>query len=84
MDNAGMKHEPVRMCVACRQRFFKKELTRYVCPDTAKELETDGPVPDPEMKKPGRGFYVCVQAQCRERFPKMIKGLMKKRKGDFK
>jgi Protein of unknown function (DUF448). len=46
------------------------------------ELETDGPVPDPEKIKPGRGYYVCVQARCREIFPKMIKGLMKKRKGE--
>ncbi len=69
------------MCVACRQRFPKKELTRYVCPDTTAELETDGPVSDPGMKKPGRGYYVCVQARCRDRFPKMIVGLMKKRKG---
>ncbi len=28
----------------------EKELTRYVCPDTTAELETDGPVSDPEMK----------------------------------
>ncbi|MBC18029.1 conserved protein of unknown function [Pseudodesulfovibrio profundus] len=79
-----MTHEPVRMCIVCRQRYPKGELDRYVCPDTAKELETDGPVPDPGKNRPGRGFYVCVQARCREHFPKMIKGLMKKRKGVFK
>jgi predicted RNA-binding protein YlxR (DUF448 family) len=74
--------DPIRMCVVCRERFPKQELTRYVCPDTMTELETDGPVPDPEKIKPGRGFYVCVQARCREVFPKMIRGLMKKRKGE--
>ena len=79
-----MKKEPIRMCIACRQSFPKGELQRYVCPDTMQELETDGPVPDPEMKKPGRGFYVCVQASCREKFPKMVTGLMKKRKGEIK
>lgn len=76
------KKEPVRMCVVCRERFPMRELARYVCPDTMLELETDGPVPDPEKIKPGRGFYVCVQARCREVFPKMIRGLMKKRKGE--
>lgn len=82
MTGAGKKHQPVRMCIACRERFPKEELTRYVCPETLRELVEKGPVPDPEKIKPGRGFYVCVQAGCRERFPKMIIGLMKKRKGD--
>jgi len=76
-----MKNNPVRMCVVCRQTFPKGDLLRHVCPDTMQELETDGPVPDPENTKPGRGYYVCVQAKCREIFPKMITGLMKKRKG---
>lgn len=79
-----MKHEPVRMCVVCRRRFPKGELMRYVCPDATGSLETDGPVPDPEKNKPGRGYYVCVQDRCREIFPKMIRGLMKKRKGESK
>jgi len=83
MGDTVMKYEPIRMCVVCRQKFPKRELERYVCPDTASELETDGPVPDPGKNKPGRGFYICVQAHCREIFPKMIKGLMKKRKGEF-
>ena len=74
--------EPIRMCVACRQRFPKRELERFVCPENVQELETDGPVPDPDKTKPGRGYYVCVQARCRDRFHKMIAGLMKKRKGD--
>lgn len=78
----SVKHEPTRMCVVCRQRFPKRELERYVCPDTIEELDTDGPVPDPAKVKPGRGYYICVQARCRELFPKMITGLMKKRQGD--
>jgi predicted RNA-binding protein YlxR (DUF448 family) len=76
------QHGPIRMCAVCRERFPKGELSRYVCPETMMELETDGPVPDPDKIKPGRGYYVCVQARCREIFPKMIKGLMKKRKGE--
>ncbi|MUM76058.1 DUF448 domain-containing protein [Pseudodesulfovibrio sp. F-1] len=80
MMNAG--HQPVRMCVVCRQRFPKEELTRYVRPADREMPETDDPVSDPEQIKPGRGFYVCVQARCRELFPKVFKGLMKKRKGE--
>jgi hypothetical protein len=70
--------EPERMCVVCRKRFPKRELLRYVRPG-----ETDGPdagpIPDPAMTWPGRGYYVCGQARCRERFPKIMAGLMKKR-----
>lgn len=51
-----MNQKPVRMCVVCRQRFSKEELSRYVCPDTTLELETDGPVPDPE--KPNRDVVI--------------------------
>ncbi|QGY41620.1 DUF448 domain-containing protein [Pseudodesulfovibrio cashew] len=82
MGGTEADNEPVRMCVVCRKRFPKRELTRYVCPESLRELTENGPVPDPEQKRPGRGYYVCVQAECRERFPKMIIGLMKKRKGD--
>lgn len=75
---SGKGHQPERMCVVCRGRFPKGELTRYVPP-----VEADGPdaspVPDPAMTRPGRGYYVCGQARCREIFPKMIAGLMKKR-----
>lgn len=79
MGVKGRKHAPVRMCAVCRQRFPKKELTRYVCPEDLNELEAEGPVHDPDMTQSGRGFYVCGQARCREIFPKMVKGLMKKR-----
>ncbi|MEF2231419.1 MAG: DUF448 domain-containing protein [Pseudodesulfovibrio sp.] len=72
------------MCVVCRQRFPKGELERFVCPDAAPDRESDCPVPDPEQTKPGRGYYVCVQARCRELFPKVMRSLMNKRKGDCK
>lgn len=77
--DAEGKHTPLRMCVVCRKRFPKKELTRYVCPTDVRELETNGPVPDPEKIKSGRGFYVCDAAHCREIFPKRMTGLMKKK-----
>jgi predicted RNA-binding protein YlxR (DUF448 family) len=69
------------MCVVCRKKFSKEKLARYVCPNELKELEANAPVPDPEKNKSGRGFYLCGQALCREKFPKMVMGLMKKRKG---
>jgi len=68
------------MCIVCREKFLKEELERYVCTETTSEPTADGPVPDPGKTMPGRGFYVCGQARCRERFPQVIMGLMKKRK----
>ncbi|WP_338670125.1 YlxR family protein [Pseudodesulfovibrio methanolicus] len=76
MANKG--HSPERMCVVCRKRFPKAELTRYVRPEDL-SVPDASPVPDPAMNRPGRGYYVCGQARCRERFPKMLLGLMKKR-----
>jgi len=81
MSRAESCEKPVRMCVVCRERFPKGELTRYVSPEDASKPDTV-PVHDPEQCKPGRGYYVCGQARCRERFPKMAMGLMKKRRGD--
>ncbi|MBG0790915.1 MAG: DUF448 domain-containing protein [Desulfovibrionaceae bacterium] len=69
---------PERMCVVCRRRFPKEALERYVRPANAQERDA-APVPDPAQTMPGRGYYVCGQARCRERFPKVIKGLMKQR-----
>ncbi|WP_319583881.1 DUF448 domain-containing protein [uncultured Pseudodesulfovibrio sp.] len=71
-------HSPERMCVVCRKRFPKAELTRYVSPEDLSGPDAS-PVPDPANCRPGRGYYVCAQARCGERFPKMILGLMKKR-----
>lgn len=69
---------PVRMCVICRKRAPKGDLARYVCP---RDLAADSLVPDPGRNKPGRGFYVCGEPECRERFGKAERGLMKKCKG---
>ncbi|NDV17846.1 DUF448 domain-containing protein [Pseudodesulfovibrio sp. JC047] len=80
MKNTGHKHDPVRMCAVCRERFSKRELQRYVCPEATSEPSDTGPILDPGHTMPGRGIYVCGQTRCRERFPKVLKGLMKKRK----
>ncbi len=69
---------PERMCVVCRRRFPKESLERYVRPQGAMDRDAT-PVHDPAQTMPGRGYYVCGQARCRERFPKMVMGLMKKR-----
>lgn len=50
-------HKPQRMCISCRKRFYKPELTRYV--------RNGGTIMiDPAQNMPGRGFYVCFSAEC--------------------
>ncbi|HWR04745.1 MAG TPA: YlxR family protein [Humidesulfovibrio sp.] len=56
---------PVRMCCICRRRLAKAELLRHVRGDGEKG---EGIKPDPKGILPGRGLYVCGQAECRERF----------------
>ncbi len=53
-------HVPVRMCVICRCRAPQNELTRFV-------LEAEALRPDARPRSPGRGWYVCGKAECRER-----------------
>ena len=54
--------EPVRMCVVCRRRMPKRELTRYVVtPEGGSKVDEDG-------TRPGRGRYVCSDPQCIDRF----------------
>jgi predicted RNA-binding protein YlxR (DUF448 family) len=77
---------PVRMCAVCRERFPKRELTRFVRAGLGLARDgTDPPgggfVEDPEQKLPGRGLYLCRRPECRERFAKR-KDRRQKRKGD--
>ncbi len=52
---------PMRMCVGCREMKPKKELIRAVrSPEGEVSL-------DPGGKKPGRGAYVCLNAECLKR-----------------
>ena len=52
---------PMRMCVGCREMKPKKELIRAVrSPEGAVSLDATG-------KKPGRGAYVCLNAECLRR-----------------
>jgi len=67
---------PVRMCVVCRRRFAKDDLLRFTCPEPgglALALDVTG-------KRAGRGFYVCRDAACRNKFER-FKGWQKKCKG---
>ena len=51
------KHIPQRLCVVCRQKRDKRQLTRLVRTES-------GVVIDPTGKQNGRGAYVCDQPQC--------------------
>ena len=52
---------PMRMCVGCREMKPKKELIRAVrSPEGTVSLDQTG-------KKPGRGAYVCFNAECLRR-----------------
>lgn len=70
------KATPIRMCVICRQRFVKNDLQRYTCPVHGELTLTA----DTTGKKPGRGFYLCRNAACRNKFER-FKGWQKKCKG---
>ena len=55
------KKIPMRQCVGCRETKAKKELVRVVrSPEGEISLDFRG-------KDPGRGAYVCPQAECLRR-----------------
>lgn len=55
------KKIPMRQCVGCREMKAKKELVRVVrSPEGESSLDFRG-------KAPGRGAYVCPQAECLRR-----------------
>ncbi|MSS26930.1 YlxR family protein [Desulfovibrio sp. PG-178-WT-4] len=59
---------PVRMCVICRRRFAKAELNRHV-------LTAQGNLSiDAEKTRPGRGWYVCSDPVCEQKFAKYRPG----------
>ena len=58
----------MRMCVACRCRFAKASLHRYVL---SGDRSGNGLEEDIKGRKPGRGWYLCGDPQCHERFLKM-------------
>ena len=55
------RHVPLRSCVACGEKFPKRELVRIV-------RTSGGTVQvDPTGKAPGRGAYLCRKEECWER-----------------
>ena len=56
-----MKKIPMRMCVACKQMFPKKELVRIV------RVSDDAAVVDRTGKQNGRGAYLCAKTACLEK-----------------
>jgi uncharacterized protein len=54
------KKPTMRMCVVCREKEDKRQLTRLV-------RTADGVVIDPTGKLNGRGAYLCEQPSCWER-----------------
>ncbi len=63
---------PVRMCIICRRRFAKAQLTRHVL--TAQGILTI----DANKTRPGRGWYLCSDAVCAARFAKFRPGTRRK------
>ena len=52
------KNIPMRMCIACREMKPKAEMSRVV-------RNAEGEIaPDPTGKAPGRGAYICSNAEC--------------------
>lgn len=75
-ETGGRAATPVRMCVICRGRFAKSELTRHVQAPQGQ----DGLVPDPLAILPGRGHYLCANPECAEKFSK-YSGRTRRRRG---
>lgn len=58
MAKERRKRVAQRTCVACREKFDKRDLTRLVC-----SAET-GLTIDPSGKQAGRGAYLCARPAC--------------------
>ena len=56
-----MKKVPMRQCLGCREMKQKRELIRVVrSPEGEISIDSKG-------KKPGRGAYICPDAECLKR-----------------
>lgn len=61
-----MAHIPIRTCIACNSKKDKRELIKII--NDRKELETQE-----NIKKVGRGAYICNSIDCLERAYKLKK-----------
>ena len=69
-------HVPTRMCAICRRRMPKQELVRHVLSPQGGEF-----LVDESQTQLGRGWYVCSETACREKFRRFRTG-GRTRKGD--
>lgn len=65
--NQFKKNIPVRMCCACRKRFDKTSLIKFI-------IEDNNIAVDYNYKKFGRGAYLCNNVECFKK-AKKIKAL---------
>ncbi|MCG6552484.1 MAG: YlxR family protein [Candidatus Magnetominusculus sp. LBB02] len=65
---------PERTCVCCRKKSAKDRLLRVVVPE-------DAPIFDKVQRMPGRGFYLCPDDKCIEKFvdEKKINKILKRK-----
>ncbi|KWT91571.1 hypothetical protein ASN18_0852 [Candidatus Magnetominusculus xianensis] len=69
-----MLRVPERTCVCCRKKDAKSGLLRIVVPE-------DTPVFDKVQKMPGRGYYLCPDKKCIDKFmdEKKINKILKRK-----
>ncbi|MCC7543234.1 DUF448 domain-containing protein [bacterium] len=67
MAAARTGHIPERTCRACRKKFPKLALHRWVVIDGVA-------VPDPQKNKGGRGWYACDEPSCQAKISQIAVG----------
>lgn len=55
--NKNLKHEPLRMCIVCREMKPQKSMVRIVKNECGIVVDLNG-------KQNGRGCYICLDDQC--------------------
>ena len=68
-----LKADPIRMCVICRKRFPKDKLRRYIL--SSEQVL----ILDAKKNSPGRGWYVCSDKHCEQKFTKFRAGSQARR-----
>ncbi len=65
--------KPQRMCVVCRQKFSKQLLNRYIIPKECDHHVVLGinMVLDINKSIEQRGYYLCNESNCLEKFQKL-------------
>ncbi len=68
-----LEYTPTRSCVVCRTKFSKHELTRYIISTSTNDSNSvkNNVVLDLKKNMKGRGYYLCNQDSCHEKFHKL-------------